>query len=79
MFTVSFENYIKTLIGLLKKRERYADRARQATSESNRAMWSALSTGVDTEIDDLMDLFDYYFEPEELTVDYLTSHLHEMK
>ena len=78
MFKVSFEDYIKTLIGLLNKRDTYTARARQATDEINHITWCALATGVDIEIDDLMDLFGYYFEPEELTVDYLTSHLNEI-
>lgn len=78
MFKVSFEDYIKTLIGLLEKRNTYTARAHQVTSEIDRTTWNALATGVDTEIDDLMDLFGYYFEPEELTVEYLTSHLNEI-
>ena len=78
MFKVSFEDYIKTLIGLLNKRDTYTARARQATNEIDRTTWNSLATGVDTELDDLMDLFGYYFEPEQLTVDYLTSHLNEM-
>lgn len=74
MFKVSFEDYIKTLIKLVEKRDFYAEKAKGATDT---ACWEGLEIGARAEIDDLMDLFGLYFKAEDLTVAYLTSHLKE--